>query len=76
MRIETTLSVVAVGADAGDLEAVKNCDEAMALRGLVDPAVEVATVDFDDAMAAVADEMVVVGLALAQPVALLAAGVV
>ena len=72
MRIDATVLRAAVGADPGDLDAVVGGDEAVPLRGLVHPAVEVAFLHLDDTMAALADEVVVVCLA-AEAVALLAA---
>jgi hypothetical protein len=67
-----TLVLTAVGADAADLDAVVGGDETVTLCGLVHPAVEVALLHFDDAMAALAHEVVVVCFA-AEAVALLPA---
>src|SRR5207249_2833863 len=64
--------VPAVGADAADLDAMVGGDEPVASRRLVHPAVEVAVLHFDDAMAALADEVVMVRFT-AEAVALLPA---
>src|SRR5207253_1473645 len=71
-RTPKTLVVTAVGADAADLDAVIRRDKAVARRRLVHPAVEIARLHFDDAMAALANEVVMVGFA-AEAVALLPA---
>jgi hypothetical protein len=62
-RTPETLLLPAVGTDPCDLDAVVGGDEPVALGRLVHPAVEVALFDFDDPMAALADEMVMMRLA-------------
>src|SRR6185312_16579089 len=67
-----TLVRAAVGADADDLDAVIRCHESVLLGGARDPVVEPALPHLDDAVAALAEEVVVM-LDAAEPVALLAA---
>ncbi len=54
------LLAVALGAAAGDLDAVVGRHEAVPLRHVVEPLVEIALLYLHDAVAALAEEMVMV----------------
>jgi hypothetical protein len=65
-----TGGLAAVGAEADDLDAVLGGDEAVPLRCGGNPVVEPALLHLDDAMAALAEQVMVMRVA-AEPVALL-----
>ena len=70
--MRATVLLAAVGAEADDLDAMVGRDEAVLLRGGGDPVVEPALLHLDHAVAALAEQVVVMRVA-AEPVALLAA---